>query len=54
MDMGILRGVLTAVLMLLFIGLVFWAYSRRRHDEFAAAARMPLEDEPGSTCKRDG
>jgi cytochrome c oxidase cbb3-type subunit IV len=44
MDMGIFRGVLTAVLMGLFIALVVWAYSRRRHDEFAAAARLPLEE----------
>lgn len=49
MDMDIFRGVLTAVLMVLFIGLVVWAYSRRRHDEFAAAARMPLEEEPNES-----
>jgi cytochrome c oxidase cbb3-type subunit 4 len=44
MDMDIFRGVLTAVLMGLFIALVAWAYSRRRHDEFADAARLPLEE----------
>lgn len=45
MDMGLLRGAVTAVLMILFIGLVIWAYSRRRNDEFRAAARRPLEDD---------
>lgn len=45
MDMGTFRGVITAVLMILFIGLVFWAYSRRRHEEFEAAARLPLADD---------
>jgi len=52
-DIGLFRGVLTAVLMGLFIGLVFWAYSKRRHDDFAAAARLPLDDDrqPG---KRTG
>ena len=44
-DMGIFRGVLTAVLMILFIGLVLWAYSRRRHADFEAAARLPLGDD---------
>jgi len=45
MDIGIFRGIVTAVLMVLFIALVFWAYSRRRHDEFEAAARLPLDDD---------
>lgn len=45
MDIGTFRGVLTAVLMALFVALVIWAYSRRRHAEFARAAALPLEDD---------
>jgi cytochrome c oxidase cbb3-type subunit IV len=45
MDIGTFRGVLTVVLMALFIGLVFWAYSRNRKDDFDAAARLPLDDD---------
>ena len=45
MDIGTFRGVMTAVLMLLFIALVFWAYSRHRKEDFDAAARLPLDDE---------
>jgi cytochrome c oxidase cbb3-type subunit IV len=45
MDIGTFRGLVTAVLMLLFIGLVIWAYSRSRHAEFTAAAALPLEDD---------
>jgi cytochrome c oxidase cbb3-type subunit 4 len=45
MDIGTFRGVLTAILMALFIALVFWAYSRRRKPDFDAAARLPLEDD---------
>lgn len=45
MDIGTFRGVLTVILMLLFIGLVFWAYSRRRSDDFDAAARLPLDED---------
>lgn len=47
MDMGTFRGVLTAVLMALFVALVFWAYSRRRHEEFEAAAKLPLDEDGG-------
>ena len=51
MDMGTFRGIITAVLMILFIAVVLWAYSRHRHADFEAAARLPLDDdrEPGST-----
>jgi cytochrome c oxidase cbb3-type subunit 4 len=44
MDINVFRGVVTAVLMVLFIALVFWAFSKRRRDEFAAAARLPLDE----------
>jgi cytochrome c oxidase cbb3-type subunit 4 len=45
MDIGTFRGLVTAVLMVLFIGLVIWAYSRGRHKDFTAAAALPLEDD---------
>jgi cytochrome c oxidase cbb3-type subunit IV len=45
MDIGLFRGVLTAILMALFIALVFWAYSRRRQKDFDAAAQLPLDDD---------
>jgi cytochrome c oxidase cbb3-type subunit 4 len=45
MDMGLFRGIVTVVLMALFIGLVLWAYSRRRQATFDAAARLPLDDD---------
>ena len=37
-----MMGILTAVLIVLFIGIVAWAWSRRRRDDFAAAAGLPL------------
>jgi cytochrome c oxidase cbb3-type subunit 4 len=49
MDIGVFRGLLTAVLMLLFIGVVFWAYSRRRKDDFDQAARLPLDEDGDQT-----
>ncbi len=45
MDIGTFRGLLTAVLMALFVALVIWAYSRGRKQEFARAAALPLEDD---------
>ena len=45
MDIGTFRGIMTAILMLLFVALVFWAFSRRRHDEFSEAAQLPLGDD---------
>ncbi|MEO8065019.1 MAG: cbb3-type cytochrome c oxidase subunit 3 [Pseudomonadota bacterium] len=43
--MGTFRGIITAVLLLLFCWLVVWAWSKSRRADFDAAARMPLEDE---------
>ena len=39
-----IMGILTALLIVLYCGIVGWAYSSRRHDEFAAMARLPLAE----------
>ena len=41
-----ISGVVTAILLAVFLGGTAWAYSGRRRAEFEAAARMPLEDLP--------
>ena len=38
-------GIFTAALLLLFVGIVGWAYSRRRRADFDDAARLPLRDD---------
>ena len=48
MDIDTFRGIVTAVLLGLFIWLVVWAWSRARKPAFDDAARLPLEDEHGS------
>jgi cytochrome c oxidase cbb3-type subunit 4 len=48
-DIGTFRGLLTAVLMLLFIGIVLWAFSRRRKKDFDQAARLPLDEDGDQT-----
>ena len=35
----------TLLLIILFIGIVLWAYSSRRKSDFDEAARLPLEDD---------
>jgi len=45
MNFGTLSGLVTAVLLLAFIGGVAWAWSGRRKRDFDEAARLPLEDE---------
>ena len=46
MDINVFRGIVTAVLLGLFVLLVIWAYSKSRKTAFDAAARLPLDDEP--------
>ena len=53
MDAGTLRGIVTLVVMLAFVGLVAWAYSRRRKADFDEMANLPFHEyppgkEPGS------
>jgi cytochrome c oxidase cbb3-type subunit IV len=56
MDMGTVRGLLTAILLVLFIGLVAWTWSRKRKKEYDEAAQMPLDDDdkPMTDTNRKG
>jgi len=45
MDINDLRGLSTAFLMFAFIGLCFWAYSKKRKKSFDEAANLPFADE---------
>jgi cytochrome c oxidase cbb3-type subunit 4 len=36
-------GIVTAVLLLSFVGITIWAYGKGRRAEFERAARAPLE-----------
>ena len=42
---GIVSGILTAVLIALFAGLIAWAWSSKRRASFEASARLPLEED---------
>lgn len=45
MDMGLVRGLLTLAVFLLFLGITWYSYSAARKPGFDAAARMPLADD---------
>jgi cytochrome c oxidase cbb3-type subunit 4 len=45
MDINDFRGWHTIVLMVLFIGIVVWAYSRKRKKSFDEAANLPFADQ---------
>jgi cytochrome c oxidase cbb3-type subunit 4 len=44
-DYGLIHSVWTVLLLVLFLGIVAWAWSGRRRQRFERAARAPLEDD---------
>lgn len=47
MDTGTLMGLITLVLMLVFVGIVVWTFLLHRPADFERTARLPLqEDDP--------
>lgn len=45
MEINDLRAWHTVVLLIAFLGIVFWAYSKRRKSSFDEAANLPFADE---------
>ena len=46
MDIGMIRGLGTVVVMVAFIGLALWVFSPRRTSEFDDATMLPFKDDP--------
>lgn len=44
-TLNLLRAVTTVLAFAAFLGVVAWAWSRRRHDEFEQAANLPLQED---------
>ncbi len=53
MDMGLVRGLITATIFLLFVGIWIWSWSRKRHTDFEAASRLPLGDDKAPPVKNN-
>jgi len=45
MSVSFVQSVWTVMAMAVFIGIVIWAFSRRKKDDFEKAARMAMEDD---------
>ncbi len=45
MDVNDLRTAITVLSVLVFIGIVIWAYSARQKDRFDEAANLPFADD---------
>ncbi|HEY9031940.1 MAG TPA: cbb3-type cytochrome c oxidase subunit 3 [Kangiella sp.] len=54
MDINIFRGVMTLIIMLLFIGLCIWVYSKKRKPMYEDAARMALDDDDKESSANHG
>ncbi len=55
MDNGTINGVIIILLIISFVGLTLWAYSKRRKPDFDEAANLPFadEDEPAPHHRQD-
>ena len=54
--MGTIHGIATALLVILFLGVVWWAYHPQKKKDFDEAARLALDEEdnePQSGSDRD-
>lgn len=45
MDTGTFRGIITLILIIAFLGITWWAYSKRRKPDFDEAANLPFADD---------
>ncbi|KKA45773.1 MULTISPECIES: CcoQ/FixQ family Cbb3-type cytochrome c oxidase assembly chaperone [Salinivibrio] len=51
MDIGTFHSIWTVVLFVSFIGIVVWAYSKRRKKHFDEAANLIFDDEENNQDK---
>ena len=54
MDINVFRAVILITLMISFVGLWIWAWSRKRKSAFHEASMLPLEDDDGRVPDHDG
>ena len=48
MSFTMIQSIWSIVILVTFLGIVFWAFSSKRKSAFEEAARLPFEDEPSS------
>ena len=47
--MTLINGLMTAVLLVIFVGIWIWAWSAKNKSKFDMMANLPLEDQPNSS-----
>lgn len=45
MDSGTISGIVTAVFVFVFIGIVWWAYSKGNKQRFEDAGQLPFDED---------
>jgi len=45
MDINTLRGLSTILVMIVFVGVCFWAYSSNKKKDFDDASNLPFQDD---------
>jgi cytochrome c oxidase cbb3-type subunit 4 len=53
MDITDVRAAMTVIMFVLFVGIVLWAFSKKRKRAFDEAARLPF-DEDDAPRREDG
>lgn len=51
MDYGTLQGIWTIIVMIVFLGIVIWAWSGKRKQEFKDASNIPFKEEDNDGSK---
>lgn len=52
-DIGMLRGIGTVLVLIAFTCVTLWAYSGKRAKAFDDAANLPFADEPNKAASRN-
>ncbi|WP_017429675.1 CcoQ/FixQ family Cbb3-type cytochrome c oxidase assembly chaperone [Vreelandella jeotgali] len=53
MSSGDFQGIITLILLIAFLGIIGWAYSRRRKQGFDEAANLPFANDDDELPNRD-
>ena len=51
MDINTFRGITTIILLVLFVGFCFWAFSKKRNKNFSEAELLPFDNETADKIK---
>jgi len=52
-DINLVRGLVLILLILGFLGIVVWAWSRNRKEEFEKMSMLPLEEDQATVPEND-